>query len=200
MASLEHEVANTVETKFRIGSITKQFTAAIILKLQDQGRLDVQAPVATYLPDYPHGDRITLHHLLTHTAGIPNMTSLPDYQEWMKRPTTMDEVIGRFKDLRLEFEPGEKYIYSNSGYVLLTQVIETVSGQPYADYLQEQLLMPLGMESTGYEHPNEVVEGLAHGYQFTGETYQQAEYINMNVPGGAGALYISATAAVSTAL
>lgn len=89
MASLEHQVPNSTQTKFRIGSITKQFTATAILQLQDQGKLDVQDPVSAYLPDYPSGDRITLHHLLTHTAGIPNLTSFPDYLEWMKLPTTL---------------------------------------------------------------------------------------------------------------
>ena len=189
MANLEHQVPNSPQTKFRIGSITKQFTAAAILQLQDQWRLDVQAPLSTYLPDYPHGDRITLHHLLTHTAGIPNLTDFPDYAEWMRSPTTLSDLIARFSTLPLEFEPGEQYRYSNSGYVLLTHVIETVSGQSYDDYLREHLLQPLGMMNTGYEHPLAVVNGLATGYQFTGEHYQRAEHINMALPQGAGGLY-----------
>ncbi|MEM9808794.1 MAG: serine hydrolase [Cyanobacteria bacterium P01_D01_bin.56] len=189
MANLEHQVPNARSTKFRIGSITKQFTAAAILQLQDQGLLDVQAPVATYLPDYPNGDRITIHQLLTHTAGIPNLTSFPDYLEWMKQPTTLENLIARFQDLPLEFEPGAQYRYSNSGYILLTQVIEVISGQSYADYLQTHLFIPLGLENTGYEAPLAVVEGLASGYQFTGEDYQRAEHINMAVPAGAGGLY-----------
>ena len=189
MANLEHQVPNARSTKFRIGSITKQFTAAAILQLQDRGLLDVQAPVATYLPDYPNGDLITIHHLLTHTAGIPNLTSFPDYLEWMKQPTTLEDLLARFRELPLEFEPGEQFRYSNSGYVLLTQIIEQVSGQSYADYLQTQLFTPLGLENTGYEHPLAVIDSLASGYQFTGEGYQQAEFINMAVPAGAGGLY-----------
>ncbi|NEQ47305.1 MAG: serine hydrolase [Leptolyngbya sp. SIOISBB] len=189
MANLEHRVPNSTQTRFRIGSITKQFTAAAILQLQEQGKLDVQATVATYLPDYPNGDRITLHHLLTHTAGIPNLTSFPDYLEWMGQSTTLKELVDRFRDLPLEFEPGEQFRYSNSGYVLLTQVIEAVSGQPYADYLQAHLLRPLGLENTGYELPSVVIENLASGYGFTGESYQPAEHINMLVPAGAGGLY-----------
>ncbi len=189
MASLEYQVPNSPQTRFRLGSVTKQFTAAAILQLQERGLLDVQAPVSTYLPDYPDGDRITLHHLLTHTAGIPNLTSFPDYLEWMRLPTTLDELIARFKDLPLEFEPGEQYRYSNSGYILLTQVIETVSGRSYADYLKEHLLHPLGMENTGYEHPLAVIDGLASGYQLTNDGYQRAEHINMSVPQGAGGLY-----------
>ncbi|MEM0982199.1 MAG: serine hydrolase domain-containing protein, partial [Cyanobacteria bacterium P01_H01_bin.58] len=189
MANLEHQVPNARSTKFRIGSITKQFTAAAILQLQDRGFLDVQAPVATYLPDYPNGDRVTIHHLLTHTAGIPSLTSFPDYLEWMKQPTTLEALMARFQDLPLEFEPGEEFRYSNSGYTLLTQIIEQVSGKSYADYLQTQLFAPLGLENTGYERPLAVIDGLANGYQFTGEGYQQAEYINMAVPAGAGGLY-----------
>lgn len=189
MASLEYQVPNSPHTRFRLGSVTKQFTAAAILQLQDRGQLDVQAPVSTYLPDYPDGDRITLHHLLTHTAGIPNLTNFPDYLEWMRLPTTPDDLIARFNDRPLEFEPGEEYRYSNSGYILLTQVIETVSGQSYTDYLAEHLLRPLGMENTGYEHPTEVINGLASGYQITDEGYRRAEHINMSVPQGAGGLY-----------
>ncbi|MEO0768133.1 MAG: serine hydrolase [Cyanobacteria bacterium J06649_4] len=189
MANLEHQVPNTLQTKFRIGSITKQFTAAAILQLQDRDLLTVQSPIANYLPDYPNGDRITLHHLLTHTAGIPNLTSFPDYLEWMRQPTTLEALIARFRDLPLEFDPGEQYRYSNSGYVLLTQIIEQVSKQSYADYLQTQLLIPLGLGDTGYERPLAVIDDLANGYQFTGEGYQQADYINMAVPAGAGGLY-----------
>jgi CubicO group peptidase (beta-lactamase class C family) len=143
MADLEQQVPHSPQTRFRIGSVTKQFTAAAILQLQDQGLVDVQAPVATYLPDYPH-KTVTLHHLLTHTAGVPNLTSFPDYFEWMQQPTTLDELIARFQDLPLEFEPGSQHRYSNSGYVLLTQVIETVSGQSYAAYLGGKSANSLG--------------------------------------------------------
>ncbi|WP_293071948.1 MULTISPECIES: serine hydrolase [unclassified Moorena] len=189
MASLEYQLPNTPQTRFRLGSVTKQFTAAAILQLQDLGLVDVHAPVSTYLPDYPHGNRITLHHLLTHTAGIPNLTSFQDKTQWMAKPTTLEELIARFQDLPLEFEPGKEFRYSNSGYVLLTQVIETVSGQSYGNYLKEHLLQPLGMENTGYEYPLAVIDGLANGYQFTDDGYLKAEYINMFVPQGAGGLY-----------
>ena len=138
-ANLEHQVTNTGTTKFRIGSVTKQFTAVAILQLQEKWLLDVQAPVSTYLPDYPNGDRITIHHLLTHTAGIPEYLdpeAFPDIAEWMRQSSSLAQLVDRFKDLPLEFEPGEKFKYSNSGYVLLTQIIETVAEQPYAEYLQ----------------------------------------------------------------
>ncbi|MBP0005778.1 MAG: serine hydrolase [Cyanobacteria bacterium SBC] len=188
MADLAHQVPNTPQTKFRLGSITKQFTAAAILQLQDRGLLNVQMPVVTYLPDYPN-EGVTLHHLLTHTAGIPNLTSFPDYPEWMRLPTTLNDLIARFVDLPLAFEPGEQFSYSNSGYVLLTQTIEVVSGQSYANYLEEHLFEPLGMNDTGYEFPLAIIERLASGYQGTDDGYQEAEYINMDVPQGAGGLY-----------
>lgn len=193
LANREHQVANTGTTKFRIGSVTKQFTAVAILQLQEKGLLDVQAPVSTYLPDYPNGDLITVHHLLTHTAGIPEYLDpevFPDLAEWMRLSSSLDQLVDRFKDLPLEFEPGEKFKYSNSGYVLLTQIIETVAEQPYAEYLQANVFDPLGMKNTGYEVPQTVISNLAQGYLFIGkETYLQASPFDMSIPQGAGGLY-----------
>ncbi|MFH7245790.1 MAG: serine hydrolase [Spirulina sp.] len=186
MADLSQEVPNTPQTRFRMGSLTKQFTAAAILQLQERGMLDVQAPVKTYLPDYPN-DTITLHHLLTHTAGLPNLTSTPEYFDWMQRPATLGELIARFRDLPLEFEPGSQHRYSNSGYILLTQVLETVSGQSYGDYIQDNLLTPLGLDNTGYE-PS-AVPGLAQGYRGTMRDYQTVPVANPTAAQGAGGLY-----------
>ena len=192
-ANREHQVANTGATKFRIGSVTKQFTAVAILQLQEKGLLDVQAPVSTYLPDYPNGERITIHHLLTHTAGIPEYLdpeAFPDIAEWMRQSSSLSQLVDRFKDLPLEFEPGKKFKYSNSGYVLLTQIIETVAEQPYAEYLQANIFDPLGMKDTGYEVPQTVISNLAQGYLFIGkETYLQASPFDMSIPQGAGGLY-----------
>jgi CubicO group peptidase (beta-lactamase class C family) len=185
MADLAQEIPNTPQARFRIGSLTKQFTAAAILQLQDRGMLDVQAPVQTYLPDYPN-DTITLHHLLTHTAGLPNLTSTPEYFAWMQRPATLEELIARFRDLPLEFEPGSQHRYSNSGYVLLTQVIETVSGKSYEDYVHANLLVPLGMENTGYEGPS---LGLATGYRGNAREYQIVPVADPTSAQGAGGLY-----------
>ena len=121
MANLEHGVANSPQTKFRLGSVTKQFTAAAMLQLQEQGLLKVDRPISTYLPDYPQGGAITIHHLLTHTAGIPNYTSFPDYVQKQRSTMTLDEIIAWFSDQPLEFTPGDRYSYSNSGYTLLTK-------------------------------------------------------------------------------
>ncbi|PZV06600.1 MAG: serine hydrolase [Leptolyngbya sp.] len=185
LADLDQQIPHSLDTRFPIGSVTKQFTAAAILQLQDRGLLNVQAPVATYLPDYPN-DTITLHHLLTHTAGLPNLTSTPEYFEWMQRPATLEELIARFQDLPLEFEPGSQHRYSNSGYILLTQVIETVSGQSYGDYVQDHLLTPLGMENTGYDGPS---PGLATGYRGNARNYQIVPVADPTSAQGAGGLY-----------
>jgi CubicO group peptidase (beta-lactamase class C family) len=187
MADLEQQIPHTLDTRFRIGSVTKQFTAAAILQLQDRGLLDVHASVKTYLPDYPN-DTITLHHLLTHTAGLPNFTSDPNYFEWMQQPSTLGALIARFQDLPLEFEPGSQYRYSNSGYVLLTQVIEMVSGQSYGDYMQDNLLTPLGMEDTGYDQPSPV-PGLAQGYRGNAQDYQTVPSTHPTTAQGAGGVY-----------
>lgn len=193
LANQEHQVPNTPTTKFRIGSITKQFTAAAILQLQEEGLIDLQAPISKYLPTYPKGDQITVHHLLTHTAGIPeylNPEIFPDLAEWMRQSSTLEQLVDRFKERPLEFEPGEKFSYSNSGYVLLTQIIETVAEQPYADYLQTHLFDPLGMKQTGYEIPQTVIPQLAQGYLRIGEdTYLKSTPFDMSIPQGAGGLY-----------
>jgi len=189
LANYELGVPNTPETKFRLGSITKQFTAMIVLQLEARGLLKVTDTVAAFFPDYPQGDRITIHHLLTHTAGIPNLTDFPDYAATMALPTTPAESLARFKDLPLAFEPGERFSYSNSGYILLGAIIEKVSGRPYEECLRENILIPLGMNDTGYDHAATVLKGRASGYDFADDRMVNAPYIDMSVPFAAGALY-----------
>ena len=189
LANLEHNVSNTLQTKFRLGSITKQFTATAILQLQEQGLLQVDAPISTYLPSYPNGEQITVHHLLNHTAGIPSYTSFPDYSQKMRTAMTLDELIAWFSDKPLEFTPGDRHNYSNSGYALLTKIIEAVSGQTYADYLQHHIFEPLEMTSSGYDHYEKILPHRASGYAFSGENYRNAAFLEMSIPSGAGALY-----------
>ncbi|MFK8186127.1 MAG: serine hydrolase [Phormidesmis sp.] len=191
LANLEHGVPNHLETKFRIGSITKQFTAAAILQLQDQGLLTLTSPVSTYLTAYPEGDRITLQQLLTHTAGIPGYLDpdvFPDAAEWLRLPSTPAQMVERIGSRPLKFEPGTQFKYSNSGYILLSHILEVVSQQPYATYLTENIFTPLNMESTGYEMPQLVIPNLAQGYAYYGD-YFQATPIDMSLPLGAGGLY-----------
>ena len=189
MANLEHGVPNTPQTKFRIGSVTKQFTAMAILKLQEQGLLDVKDSISVYLPDYPKGERITIHQLLNHTSGIPDFTDLPAADENQPLKVTLDKLISWFSDLPLLYTPGDRYQYTNSGYVLLTKIIELVSGQSYADYLQKQILEPTQMFNSGYDQHELILPHRASGYIKTETGYQNAAFCDMSQPSGAGAMY-----------
>ncbi len=189
MANLEHSIPNTPQTKFRLASITKQFTAAAILKLQEQNLLDVNNSLSTYLPDYPNGQQITVHQLLNHTAGIPNYTSFDDLDMKKRIGMKLDDLITWFSDRPLEFTPSDRFSYSNSGYVILTKIIETVSHQSYADYLQQYIFEPPEMTDSGYDRHETILQNRASGYISTGEGYQNAEYIDMSIPSGAGGLY-----------
>lgn len=186
MSNLEHNVHNAPHTKFCIGSVTKQFTATAILQLHQQGLLNVNQAISTYLPDYPKGEQITIHRLLNHTSGIPNYT---DVLENPYLRVTLDEVISWFSDKPLEFTPGERFKYCNSGYVLLTKIIETVSGQSYADYLQNQLFEPLGMADSGYEQRELILLHRASGYTITENGFQNAAFWDQSQGAGAGAMY-----------
>jgi CubicO group peptidase (beta-lactamase class C family) len=189
-ANLEWKIANDGDTKFRLGSVTKQFTAASILLLQERGKLKLDAPVKTYLPDAPAAwDKITVHHLLTHTAGIPNLTSFDDFQKTKTLPATPASLIARFRDRPLEFQPGEKHSYSNSGYILLSAIVERVSGQGYAAFVAENIFKPLGMADTGYDVHAMVIPRRAAGYSPRAGIVVNADYVDMTIPQGAGALY-----------
>jgi CubicO group peptidase (beta-lactamase class C family) len=188
-ANLEHDIDNTPDTKFRIGSISKQFTAAAILKLQEQGLLNVHAPLSTYLPEYPRGNDITLHHLLTHSAGIPSFVSFNDYLVVKKLPTTPSQIVDRFKELPLEFEPGTKFNYSTSGYTLLAHLIEHISGKSYADFLEDEFFRPLELNNTGEEKSELLIPQRASGYNYIRDKYWNADYVDMSVHTGGGSLY-----------
>jgi CubicO group peptidase (beta-lactamase class C family) len=145
-ANLEWDVPNSPSSKFRLGSITKQFTAASILLLQERGKLNIQDPVKKYMPDAPAAwDKITIYNLLTHTSGIPSFTSFPEYPKWEPFATTPTEAVGRFRDKPLDFAPGEKWSYSNSGYVLLGYLIEKITGGSYETFVRENIFAPLGV-------------------------------------------------------
>jgi CubicO group peptidase (beta-lactamase class C family) len=191
MANLELDVPNTPRTKFRLGSITKQFTAAAILVLQQQGKLSVQDRIRKHLPDAPKAwDEITIHHLLTHTSGIPNYTSYPEFLKTLPVPVTLKELIAKFRDKPLDFKPGEKFRYSNSGYVVLGQIIENVAGQSYASFLQAAVLGPAGMKDTGYDSAVAIVKHRASGYtRRLGILLTNSDYVDMSIPHAAGALY-----------
>ncbi len=189
-ANLEWNIPNSPTTKFRLGSVTKQFTAACVLLLQQKGKWKVSDPVKKYLPDAPAAwDKITLFHLLTHTSGIPSFTGFPDYRDSEAKTTTPEELVKRFRDRPLEFEPGSKWNYSNSGYVLLGYLIEKVSGQTYQKFLQDNILTPLGMKDSGYDSNSAIIPRRASGYSPSKDGVVNAGFINMTIPFSAGGLY-----------
>jgi len=190
-ADREWDVANTADTKFRLGSITKQFTATAILQLAEQGKLSVDDPISKYYADAPPAwAKVTLKHLLTHTSGIPSYTGLPKFFETSsKQPLTPDGIIKLTRDMPLEFEPGSKYAYDNTGYILLGYVIEKVSGQAYADYVAEHIFAPLGMKDSGYDVSGVILRHRASGYQASKDGWKNADYLDMTLPYAAGSLY-----------
>jgi len=189
LADLELGVPLTAENVFRIGSISKQFTAAGILLLEEQGKLSVTDDIRKYLPDYPtHGHDIRIEHLLSHTSGIYNFTDIPGYwQDGVRKDVTTEELIDVFDDLPMNFAPGEAYLYSNSGYVLLGAIIEKVSGQSYAEFMQTAIFDKLGLNHTYHGGP-QIIPNRAHGYRGEAGDYSNAGYISMTQPHGAGAL------------
>ena len=189
-ANLEWNILNSTDTKFRIGSITKQFTAAAILMLEERGRLKVDDPVKTLMPDAPEAwDDITIFHLLTHTSGIPSFTGFPDYKTLKLSETTVEKSVERFRDEPLEFEPGEKWRYSNSGYLLLGHLVEKASGQSYEEFLRENIFDPLGMNDSGYDSNSAIIPRRASGYSPSKNGIVNAAFVHMSIPHAAGALY-----------
>ncbi|MBP1995427.1 serine hydrolase domain-containing protein [Paenibacillus eucommiae] len=166
-ANFELAVENTTKTKFRIGSITKTFTAVSVLQLVQKGKLNLDDPVSKYFPNQKDGDKITVHHLLTHTSGIPNYTDDPHMLEWSAQPSSPEKLIERFSQNDLEFPPGEQYKYSNSGYVLLGSILEQISGQSYELYLKEHIFEPLGMKDSGLDTPGCILDFRASGYHLS---------------------------------
>jgi len=191
-ANMEWNIPNQSDTKFRLGSISKQFTALLIVKLAEDGKLKLDVPITTYLPDYPkeNGDKITIHQLLIHSSGIPNYTNAPGFfKDKARNPYTPTEFVKTFSSLPLEFTPGEKFNYSNSGYFLLGYIVEKISGKTYEQYLQEVIFTPLKMVNSGYDHSDVILKNRAAGYEKQGKKITNAAYLDMSIPYAAGSLY-----------
>jgi CubicO group peptidase (beta-lactamase class C family) len=189
-ANVEWNLPNTPSTKFRVGSVTKQFTAAAILLLEERGKLKVDDPVKQYIPNAPAAwGKITIFNLLTHTSGIPNFTAFADVAAYSRQPTTAEKNVAHFMDKPLDFQPGERWSYSNSGYIVLQYLIEKLSGASYEAFLQENIFTPLGMKDSGYDVSTAILPRRASGYQITPNGLRNAEFVDMTTPGGAGALY-----------
>lgn len=187
-ANFAFGIPNSATTKFKLASVSKQFTAMSVLILQERGLLNTNDKLSKFIPDFPNGDRISLHHLLTHSSGIVDFTSLPVYDSIMNRQHTPEQLISYAKNKKLEFEPGTKFSYSNSGYIILSYVIEKASGMELGNFLSANIFEPLGMKNSGLWHSREIIKNAAVGYNLD-EKPKEARYIDMSVPSGAGAIY-----------
>ncbi len=190
LADLENGVPATDSTVFRIGSLTKQMTAAIILRLIEDGRISLDDELTDFLPDFPtQGHRVTIHHLLNHTSGIRSYTSLG--ARWVElHPLSLshDELVALFRDEPFDFAPGEGWLYNNSGYYLLGMIIEEVTGMDYDEALREMLFEPLGLRESRYCWDEPIIPNRARGYQPTAEGPRNAAPLGMSQPGAAGAI------------
>ena len=188
-ANAELKVSNTPKTVFRLGSITKMVTAIALMQLQEKGLLNVQDPVQKFLPDYPLGDEITIHHLLSHTSGIVSVTDLSNIGEIQRQKLTLPQTLEYFKHAPLQFKPGTDCAYSDSGYILLGAIIEAITKRPYGEYVQKHIFDPLGMHGSYYEYPHLLIPGRASGYAKREDgTLRHANYIDMAFPHAAGGL------------
>jgi CubicO group peptidase (beta-lactamase class C family) len=189
LADVEHHVPITPQTTFRIASITKQFTASAILKLQEGGKLSVNDKLSRYIPDFPRGNEVTLRQLLIHTSGIRRYTDKPGFFDRVTNATTTEAIIEAMKKDSYEFDPGTQWRYDNSGYMLLGYIVEKVSGQSYGDFLRENFFVPLGMTNTGVYRAHLDLPREALGYSLGKNGFKRALNWDMSWAGGAGALY-----------
>lgn len=191
-ADREWDIPNTPDTKFRLGSLTKQFTATAILQLAEAGKLSIDDPVSKFYAKAPAAwSKITIRHLLNHSSGIPSYTSIPGFFEngSSKKPLKPEEIVRLTQDKPLEFTPGSKFAYNNTGYILLGYIIEKASGQTYAGYLNQHIFQPLGMKNSGYDVSGEVLPKRAAGYEPGKGGWRNADYLDMTLPYAAGSLY-----------
>ena len=188
-ASVERHRPATASTVYRIGSITKQFTASEIMRLAQQGKLSIDDPITKYLPDVPtHGRTITIRRLLNHTSGIHNYTAEKAWRSTWGQTLSPRQIVAFVDNDSLDFTPGDRWSYSNTGYVLLGMIIEKVTGEPYANYLQHDLFRPLGLTQTSYCPTRPSDPMFADGYSVGSGSAKPAEFLDMTHPHAAGAL------------
>lgn len=194
LANVELKVPATTETVYEIGSVTKQFTAAAILMLVEGGKVGLDDKIGTYVPNLPETwQPITIRHLLTHTSGLKNMTSIEDFPKRMVVPVTPTEAIKLMVGYPLEFAPGEKWAYSNTGYFLLGMVIEKASGKSYGAFMKERIFTPLQMTATCVNDENDIIPNRASGYSWAEGSLHNAAAISMTWPYAAGAIASTVT-------
>ncbi len=197
MANHEWGIPNSEKTKFHVASVTKTFTAAAILQLERAGKLKLDDPLSKYIPDFLNGDRITIEQMLTHTSGLPDFYSLPEYPLRKYQRITLPDLVAWVKTKPLDFFPGSKSSYSNTGYAFLAYIIEQVSGKPYEQFLAEEVLKPAGMKDTGAFRDDAIIANRATGYQpaFDDHGLRNAPAYDKTILTGSGSLY-STTAAL----
>ena len=187
-ANLELDVNMTPENVFQVGSITKQFTSVSILMLLEEGKLSLEDEITKFIPDYPtNGKKITVHHLLTHTSGIKSYTSMQSFGKVMTIDESPLKFIDFFKNEPLDFDPGEKYLYNNSGYFILGYIVEKVSGMSYPKFIQERIFDKIDMKNSYYGSHSKLIKNRASGYQKRGE-FSNAQYISLTLPYAAGSI------------
>lgn len=187
-ANLELGSDMSVDNVFELGSMTKQFTAVAILMLEQQGKLKVGDRISKYIPDYPNGDKITIHHLLTHTSGIKDFTKMKSLSDIAQKEMTPKMMVDFFKNEPVDFAPGEKFDYNNSGYVLLGYLIELVSGEKYEDYISTHIFDKAGMSQSCYASDRKVIKNRAYGYHKKESGYVNKTVISFSVPFSSGSL------------
>ncbi|MGC5742909.1 serine hydrolase domain-containing protein [Chryseobacterium sp. NFX27] len=187
-ANLELNVNMTPENVFQIGSMTKQFTSVAILMLEQQGKLNVSDPVSKYIKDYPSGDKITIHHLLTHTSGIKDFTKMKALSTIAQKEMKPEMMVDFFKNEPVDFAPGEKFEYNNSGYVVLGYIIELVSGQAYEDYIKKNIFEKAGMAHSYYATDRQLIPKRAYGYHKKEHGFVNKTTISFSVPFSSGSL------------
>jgi len=190
-ADQEWDVPNTPKTKFRIASLTKQFTAACILMLQERRLLHVQDPISKHMTGLPAPwKQVTVHQLLTHTSGVPNPDyASKQYAKVQRIGATPQQLVALVANQRLDFAPGTRWNYSNTGYILLGMLIEKISGHSYAEFLKSNIFEPFGMQRSGYDRATEILEGRASGYEIKDGHLANADFIDMSTPFSAGGIY-----------
>lgn len=192
-ANLELSANLTPESVFQIGSMTKQFTAISVLMLEEQGKLSTADTVSKYIPDYPSGNKITIHHLLTHTSGIKDFTKMKSLRDIAQKEMTPRMLVDFFKNEPVDFAPGDKFEYNNSGYVLLGYIIELVSGQTYRDFVKTNIFDKAGMNQSYYASDRQVIKNRAYGYHKKEQGYVNKSIISFDLPFSSGSLMSTAT-------
>ncbi|HPF51629.1 MAG TPA: serine hydrolase domain-containing protein [Draconibacterium sp.] len=188
-ANIELDVNMKPENVFQIGSMTKQFTAIAIMMLEEAGDLNVTDEITKYIPDYPTlGKTITIHHLLTHTSGIKDYTQMKALRDIAEKDLSPKELIDFFKNEPMDFEPGEKFQYNNSGYVLLGYIIEQVSGMSYEDFIEKNIFQKIGMDDSRYASDREILKNRAYGYQKYDDILLNKMHISFNISYSTGSL------------